>query len=213
MRKRSGLCGIICLTLWFSATVRPFSQPEPRSLTSSCSTEQQTQVAPSLISQMALVFLPTPPLNGIHYKPFGIENWRWFSRLVNTGGARDRAPLQPCLSESVAPPSGWDAECEIGAPTTHQLQPTASFWECPRVHGCQDSGERPSPRSLPLAYWRGLFLSMLLKLWLRRLRLDEPGLLEAPLPAAGTLEGPGNLGIIIEISINSDRCSLHSTTF
>lgn len=34
---------------------------------------------------------------------------------------------------------------------------------------------------------------MLLKLWLRRLRLDEPGLLEAPLPAAGTLEGPGNL--------------------
>lgn len=34
---------------------------------------------------------------------------------------------------------------------------------------------------------------MLLKLWLRRLRLDEPGLLEAPLPAAGTREGPGNL--------------------
>lgn len=53
---------------------------------------------------------------------------------------------------------------------------------------------RPSlPLSLPLAYCRGLLLSMLLKLWLRRLRLDEPGLLEAPLPAAGTLEGPGNL--------------------
>lgn len=34
---------------------------------------------------------------------------------------------------------------------------------------------------------------MLLKLWLRRLRFDDPGLLEAPLPAAGTLEGPGNL--------------------
>lgn len=50
-----------------------------------------------------------------------------------------------------------------------------------------------SPLSLPLAYWRGLPLSMLLKLWLRRLRLDDPGLLEAPLPAAGTLEGPGNL--------------------
>lgn len=50
-----------------------------------------------------------------------------------------------------------------------------------------------SPLSLPLAYCRGLPLSMLLKLWLRRLRLDEPGLLEAPLPAAGTREGPGNL--------------------
>lgn len=47
--------------------------------------------------------------------------------------------------------------------------------------------------SLPLAYWRGLLLSMLLKLWLRRLRLEEPRFLEAPLPAAGTLEGPGNL--------------------
>lgn len=47
--------------------------------------------------------------------------------------------------------------------------------------------------SLPLAYWRGLFLSMLLKLWLRRFRLEEPGLREAPLPAAGTLDGPGNL--------------------
>lgn len=43
--------------------------------------------------------------------------------------------------------------------------------------------------------------------------MDEPGLLEAPLPAAGTLEGPGNLGIIMEISINSDRCSRHFTKF
>lgn len=47
--------------------------------------------------------------------------------------------------------------------------------------------------SFPLAYCRGLLLSMLLKLWLRRLRLEDPELLEAPLPAAGTLEGPGNL--------------------
>lgn len=46
-------------------------------------------------------------------------------------------------------------------------------------------------RSFPLAYCRGLLLSMLLKLWLLRLRLE--GLLEAPLPAAGTREGPGNL--------------------
>lgn len=50
-----------------------------------------------------------------------------------------------------------------------------------------------SPLSLPLAYCRGLLLSMLLKLWLRRLRLEDPGLLETPLPAAETLEGPGNL--------------------
>lgn len=47
--------------------------------------------------------------------------------------------------------------------------------------------------SFPLAYCRGLLLSMLLKLWLRRFRLEGPGLLEPPLPAAGTLEGPGNL--------------------
>lgn len=69
-------------------------------------------------------------------------------------------------------------------------------WFC-LAAGCSSSLKRASPLdsplSLPLAYWRGLPLSMLLKLWLRRLRLDDPGLLEAPLPAAGTLEGPGNL--------------------
>lgn len=46
--------------------------------------------------------------------------------------------------------------------------------------------------SLPLAYCRGLLLSILLKLWLLRLRLDEPWDL-APLPAVGTRDGPGNL--------------------
>lgn len=54
---------------------------------------------------------------------------------------------------------------------------------------------RVLPLSLPLAYCRGLLLSMLLKLWLRRLRLEDPGLLETPLPAAGTLEGPGSLKV------------------
>lgn len=52
-----------------------------------------------------------------------------------------------------------------------------------------------SPLSLPLAYCSGLLLSILLKLWLLRFRFEEPWalLLLLPLPAAGTLEGPGNL--------------------
>lgn len=48
------------------------------------------------------------------------------------------------------------------------------------------------PFSFPFAYCGGLFLSMLLKLWLLRFKLEAPWTLVL-LPAAGTLEGPGSL--------------------
>lgn len=48
------------------------------------------------------------------------------------------------------------------------------------------------PFSLPFAYVGGLFLSMLLKLWLLLFKLEAPWALLL-LPAVGTLEGPGSL--------------------
>lgn len=130
----------------------------------------------------------------------GDESADWF-RLVNWGTGLLCRP-SVCLSGSVVPPSGWDGENEMGTLTHHKPLPASffennhnlCFWWCCSVYcDTKECSMLSLPLSLPLAYWRGLLLSMLLKLWLRRLRFDEPGLLEAPLPAAGTLEGPGNL--------------------
>lgn len=145
--------------------------------------------------------LSAPPLNGIFYNSLGIKNWGWFSTLVKIGKAGDRAPLQPsALSVWVSGATKWPGWRMLhGCPDLPSTSPSLAL----------KTNMLPSPLSLPLAYWRGLLLSMLLKLWLRRLRLDEPGLLEAPLPAAGTLEGPGNLkrqGLYVKITY----CSVSS---
>lgn len=70
----------------------PFSQTESHSLTHHARPSEQPQMAFKICLHLHF--------NGIHYKSLIIKKWRWFSR--------------PRLSEPLVPPSGRDAECEMG---------------------------------------------------------------------------------------------------
>lgn len=122
-------------------------------------------------SVLSLENVSAPPLIMIHME------WAWHDSAAGcwNEGLGSRAPS--CVWEGAA--IQW-----LGGRTS-SFSTTTTWWRPFRL----------LPLSLPLAYCRGLLLSMLLKLWLRRLRLEDPGLLETPLPAAGTLEGPGSLEV------------------
>lgn len=139
-----------------------------------------------VISQMALENMLAPPLAVIDCNSWN-KNWRWFSRLLKWGTGL--LCSFHCLSQWCHQVVGKQSVKMWALSNTFLYDLYLVLPSC----SLQDNSKQLLPLSLPLVYCRGLLLSMLLKLWLRRLRLDDPGLLEAPLPAAGTREGPGNL--------------------